>query len=510
MGRRKIIRVDPEVVQRAVAQEEPSLKEKTARGLFWGGISNFVQQVIGMVFGIAIARILSPDDYGLLAMLAIFTAIANTVMDSGFTTALVNRKTIEHRDYNAVFWFNVLVAVGAYLILFFAAPWIALFYNQPVLIPLSRILFLTFIISATGIAHNALLLKKIMAKQRGIIDMAAVFCSGAIGLILALNGFAFWGLAVQQLFQVLIAVLLRWYFSPWRPTFEFELAPLRGMFGFGVKIFIADTFSQIAQNLFYVVLGCHFGKTVTGYFAQGSRWAMLGSHVILVALNNVAHPVLVEAKDDEERQLCVFRKMLRFGAFFMFPSLLGLAFVSKEFIWITLGEKWMDSVFFMRLFCLWGINGYITSLYSSLLLSQNKSNIYMIITVVMFSAQLLCLLLFARYDIKLLLAICVGLYLLSSFLWHFFSSQLIDIRIWSVVRDLFPYAGATLIAIGTAWLISRGMSNYYLSFATKVFTVAIVYGILLRLTGSIFLKETLLFLKERGLGCKCVGGRRLL
>ena len=147
MGRRKIIRVDPEVVQRAVAKEEPSLKEKTARGLFWGGISNFVQQVIGMAFGIAIARILSPDDYGLVAMLAIFTAIANTVMDSGFTTALVNRKTIEHRDYNAVFWFNMFVAVGAYLILFFAAPWIAWFYNQPVLTPLSRILFLTFIIS---------------------------------------------------------------------------------------------------------------------------------------------------------------------------------------------------------------------------------------------------------------------------------------------------------------------------------------------------------------------------
>ena len=162
---------------------EATLKEKTAKGLFWGGISNFVQQVIGMAFGIAIARILSPDDYGLVAMLAIFTTVANTIMDSGFTTALVNRKTIEYKDYNAVFWFNVFVAVGIYVILFFAAPWIARFYNQLVLISLSRVLFLTFIISATGVAHNALLLKKIMAKQRGIIDIAAVFRSGTIGLI---------------------------------------------------------------------------------------------------------------------------------------------------------------------------------------------------------------------------------------------------------------------------------------------------------------------------------------
>ena len=161
MGRRKIIRVDPEVVQSAVAQEEPSLKEKTARGLFWGGISNFVQQVIGMAFGIAIARILSPDDYGLVAMLAIFTAIANTVMDSGFTTALINKKTVKHRDYNAVFWFNVFAAIGMYVILFFVAPLIAHFYKQPILTDLSRILFLSFIIAAVGIAHNAYLLKKI-------------------------------------------------------------------------------------------------------------------------------------------------------------------------------------------------------------------------------------------------------------------------------------------------------------------------------------------------------------
>ena len=186
----------------------------------------------------------------------------------------------------------------------------------------------------------------------------------------------------------------------------------------------------------------------------------------------------------------------------MFPSLLGLAFVGKEFIWITLGEKWMESVFFMRLFCLWGINGYIISLYSSLLLSQNKSNVYMTVTIAMFSSQLLCLLLCNRYDIKLLLAICVSIYLLSSFLWHFFSNRLIGIRIWYVVRDLFPYAGATLIAIGIGWFISRGMTNYYLRFITKILVVATVYTILLRLTGSILLKEALLFLKRKSLGYK--------
>ena len=351
---------------------EATLKEKTAKGLFWGGISNFVQQVIGMAFGIAIARILSPDDYGLVAMLAIFTAVANTIMDSGFTTALVNRKTIEHKDYNAVFWFNVFVAVGIYVILFFAAPWIARFYNQPVLISLSRVLFLTFIISATGVAHNALLLKKIMAKQRGIIDMAAVFGSGAIGLILALNGLAFWGLVIQQLSQVLIAVLLRWYFSPWRPTFKFDWAPLREMFGFSVKVFLGAIVGVISANLFSVILGRYYRETETGYYSQGRKWATLGISVLSGMFVGVVQSVLVEASDSRERLINVSRRLLRFGSLVTFPLMLGLAFVAKEFILLTIGAKWTGSIVYLQLFCLWGCFSFLEIIYVYLLLSIEK------------------------------------------------------------------------------------------------------------------------------------------
>jgi O-antigen/teichoic acid export membrane protein len=141
-------------------QSEPSLKEKTAKGLFWEGISNIVQQLIGAIFGIAIARILSPGDYGLVGMLAIFTAIANTIMDSGFTLALANKKKIRHEDYNAVFWFSVLTGIILYVILFFTAPLIARFYDRPELTGLSRLLFLTFLIGSTGFAHHAILYKK--------------------------------------------------------------------------------------------------------------------------------------------------------------------------------------------------------------------------------------------------------------------------------------------------------------------------------------------------------------
>lgn len=473
---------------------EATLKEKTAKGLFWGGISNFVQQVIGMAFGIAIARILSPDDYGLVAMLAIFTAVANTVMDSGFTTALVNRKTIEHKDYNAVFWFNVFVAFGIYVILFFAAPWIARFYNQPVLVSLSRVLFLTFIISATGVAHNALLLKKIMAKQRGIIDMAAVFGSGVIGLILALNGFAFWGLAIQQLSQVLIIVVLRWRLSPWRPTFEFDWTPLREMFGFSVKVFLGAIVGVISANLFSVILGRYYRETETGYYSQGRKWATLGISVLSGMFVGVVQSVLVEASDSRERLINVSRRLLRFGSLVTFPLMLGLAFVAKEFILLTIGAKWAGSIVYLQLFCLWGCFSFLEIIYVYLLLSIEKPTENLYIDIAMCTSQLVGIIIVAQFGTLVMISTYILIRILSIFARHYFAYKSINIRLITVIKDIFPYVATAILSILVTWFITRGIENIYLSFGIKIALVALLYTGVLWMANSAILKESASFI----------------
>lgn len=473
---------------------EATLKEKTAKGLFWGGISNFVQQVIGMAFGIAIARILSPDDYGLVAMLAIFTAVANTVMDSGFTTALVNRKTIEHKDYNAVFWFNVFVAFGIYVLLFFAAPWIARFYNQPVLVSLSRVLFLTFIISATGVAHNALLLKKIMAKQRGIIDMAAVFGSGAIGLILALNGFAFWGLVIQQLSQVLIIVVLRWRLSPWRPTFEFDWAPLREMFGFSVKVFLGAIVGVISANLFSVILGRYYRETETGYYSQGRKWATLGISVLSGMFVGVVQSVLVEASDSRERLINVSRRLLRFGSLVTFPLMLGLAFVAKEFILLTIGAKWTGSIVYLQLFCLWGCFSFLEIIYVYLLLSIEKPTENLYIDIAMCTSQLVGIIIVAQFGTLVMISTYILIRILSIFARHYFAYKSINIRLITIIKDIFPYVATAILSILVTWFITKGIENIYLSFGIKIALVALLYTGVLWMANSAILKESASFI----------------
>ena len=329
--------------------------------------------------------------------------------------------------------------------------------------------------------------------------MVAVFGSGAIGLILALNGLAFWGLVIQQLSQVLIAILLRWYFSPWRPTFEFDWAPLKDMFGFGGKVFITGIFSQITYNLITVILGKAYHERMTGYYSQGNKWAIMGGNMIVSTLNNIAQPVLVEAQSDKRRQLNVFRKMVRFGAFITFPALLGLAFAGKEFILIALGPTWRPSIPFLQIFCIWGLNSYLIALYMSLAFSHGKSYLYMNIMTILFATQLLSLLLcyYLSGNILVMVSTYVGFFCCSTFFWHLYTHKLIGLRVSDVAKDIFPYAAVTALAIGGAWGVSKGMSNVYLTFAIKVFVMTIIYITLLWLSGSTMFKEVLVFLKVR-------------
>jgi O-antigen/teichoic acid export membrane protein len=477
--------------------EEPSLKEKTAKGLFWGGVSNIVQQIIGAVFGIAIARILSPEDYGLVGMLAIFTAVANTIMDSGFTVALANKKEIRHEDYNAVFWFSVLVGVCLYILLFFAAPLIARFYDTPELLNLSRVLFLSFLIGSVGIAHYALLYKKLMVKERAKIDIAAVSVSGLIGLALALSGFAYWGLAIQAILMTVISVSLRWYYTPWKPSLSINFMPIKEMFGFSSKLFLTNVFAQVNNNIFSVLIGKYYGKEQAGYYSQGYKWMLLGHTVISGMITSVAQPIFVEANGDRNRQLQIFRKMIRFGAFVSFPVLFGLAFVAREFILITVGEKWLESVPFLQLFCLYAGLTYIGSLYYQLLVSHGKSNTILWYFILYSLLTLVVSLIMIQYGILPTVVAYVAIYVISLIGWHYFAGKLIGLRPTHVLKDILPYLAITAGCFAVAWLLTQHIQNIYLLFTCKIAIVAVLYVLIMKFSGSTIFKESLGFFINR-------------
>lgn len=477
---------------------EQTLKEKTAKGLFWGGLSNGVQQVLNALFGLVLARVLDASDYGMVGMLAIFSAVASTIQESGFTAALTNQKEIRHEDYNAVFWFSTLTGVVFYLILFFCAPLIAKFYDKPELIGLSRVVFLGFLFGGFGIASNAYLFKTLMVKERAKIDIISLICSGIIGVILALNGFTYYGLAIQTTTYIGMGSLLKFIYAPWKPVFQINLYPLKLMFGFSSKLILTNIFTQISNNIFSVVLGKFYSPQQLGFYSQGQKWMGMGHQLIGGMINGVAQPILVEVMDDKERQVLVFRKMVRFGAFISFPAMLGLAFTAKEFIYILLGEKWLASVPFLQLFCIWGAVGYLWLLYTNLLISYGKSDIYLLGIVFSSGLQLAVVWLMFPFGIYFMVMGYIGVYYLGLLFWHYFVNREIEIKLFEVVADIFPYLIAVLLAIGIAHLCStRYEFGVYAKFFIKIIVVMLVYVCIMWKGNSQVFKECVQYVKKR-------------
>ena len=225
----------------------PSLKEKTAKGLLWGSINSGAQQVLNLVFGIFLARLLSPADYGMVGMLTIFTLIASTLQESGFISGLNRKKTITDADYNAVFWFNVLCSLTIYIILFFSAPLIAAWFRQPILVPLSRLSFLSFVISALNTSPRAWLFRNMRVRETAILSTVALIVSGITGITLAWNGFAYWGIAIQNLTFCTMLTIGSWWYADWHPTLHIDLPDCWQLISLRISTTISSASSSAAS-----------------------------------------------------------------------------------------------------------------------------------------------------------------------------------------------------------------------------------------------------------------------
>ena len=317
-----------------------TLKEKTAKGLFWGGLSNGVQQVIGLIVGVFLARMLTQSDYGMVGMLTVFSSLASALQEGGFISALNRKKDVTDNDYNAVFWTSSLVSLFFYLVLFFCAPLIADFYGIPELKSLARYVFIGFFITSLGIAPKAYLFRNMMVRENAVISISCMLLSGIVGLTMAAYGFAYWGIATQTIVWVSTITILSFYFSKWRPSFRIDFSPIKEIIGYSSKLIITSVFNVININIFPVILGKMYTPHEVGNFTQAKKWNDMGITFLGGMFSGILQPIFAKTEDDTERQKRVFRKLLRFTAFIGFPAMFGLALVSKEFIVILLTVKW--------------------------------------------------------------------------------------------------------------------------------------------------------------------------
>ena len=476
-----------------------TLKEKTAKGLFWGGMNNGVQQLLGLAFGIILGRLLDPSDYGMTAMLAVFSVIANELQSSGFKTGLINLKSPTHDDYNAVFWFNILAGAAIYVVLWFCAPLIADYYHQPKLIPLSRYVFLGFVFSSFGMAQSAYLTKQMQIKQIAQCGMTATLSSSIVSVVLAALGFGYWALATQYLLYIAMNTLLLWFFSPWRPTMKVTFEPIRRLFPFSFKIMLSAIFTQVNNNIMNLLLGRYYGETNTGHYNQAYQWSSKCFLLVGNMLKQVDQTVLVGLGDERERQLAVLRKMMRFTAFISFPLLFGLGMVSHEFIVLAIGEKWAFAASLLPLLCLCGAFMPLSTLLTDSVISQHRSDIYLWNTFALGILQMGLMVALWREGIMTMVIAYALLNIAWVFVWHFFVQRLMNYRLIPFLKDILPFALAAAGVMAVTGFVTHAIEMLWLKLLCRVVLAALLYYVVMRLAGAVILKEIMAFIFRKGI-----------
>lgn len=476
---------------------DSQLKQKTAKGLLWGGLGNGALQVLNLFFGIFLSRLLSPSDYGTIGALTLFSAAAGLFAESGFILAIVNKKKVDSDDYNAVFWFNLIAGSFFYWLLFALAPLIAQFYHQPEMTALSRFLFLSFFVGSLAGAPTAYFFRNLMVKERSTIMIIAIIVSGCIGVACAYSGWGYWGLAVQTVLYSGVNSLLLWIRCPWRPSFHINFSPIREMFGFSSRQLMTSLFTHINNNVFALLLGRFYGMRLTGYFTQGNKWTTMGYSTLSGMINSVGQPVLREASEDPERLRRVFRKILRFASFLSFPAMLGLALVAKEVIVLAVTDKWLPSVPVIQILCVWGAFMPIATLYGNLFNSLGLPRIYMWNTIALGIAQLACIIASYPFGLNVMLVVYTAVNVLWLLIWQYFAHKHTGLRLVDVLHDISLYLLSASAVMAVTWFITQGISSLILSLIVKIGIAVALYALVMWIFDSVMLRECLQYLLKK-------------
>ncbi len=354
-----------------------SLKSKTIHALSWSFIESVGLQGVRFIIGIVLARILFPEQFGLIAMLTLFIAVAQAFLDSGFGAALIQKHHVTETDTSTIFYFNIVVGLAASGVLSLAAPLIADFYNQPILTPLTRALSLVIVINSFGLIQDVILTKQINVKTQTKVSVIAGVLSGLVGVTLAVMGFGVWSLVAQQISSSFFRTVLLWLCNDWRPSPVFSIRSLQAMFGFGSRLLASGLLDQVFNNIYSLVIGKLFSARDLGFFTRASGIRALPTQTLAGMIGRVTFPVLSTIQDDPARMKRGLKKALSTLALLNFPMMIGLAVLAYPLVVLFLTEKWSESVGYLQLLCLSGLLYPLHAVNLDLLKALGRSDLFL-------------------------------------------------------------------------------------------------------------------------------------
>ena len=451
-----------------MALEEKEFQRKTRSAFVWNMIDRIGSQLISATIGIALARMLGAAEYGLTGALAIFIALSQSITDSGFSAALVRKQKISEADYNTVFYYNLFISILLYIIGYLGAPTIAQFFNEPVLIPISRVLFIVFIFNALCLIQNAKMVKEIDFRKVATINVCAIVISGVIALIMATNGYGVWALVAQITIQAFIKMVMQWVWGGWRPRAIFSWQSFKELFAFSSNILLANILNVLFLNIYSAIIGRLYSSRDLGYYSQANKWSDMGVTTLYGIIQNSTYTLFSAIQDDRERLLRSYRKTMKLTAFITFPALLALALTARPFILILLGDKWETSIPMFSLLLIAGIFTVLTTLNGNYIRIEGTSSLILrleIFKVILFTIvlaltwhlpilQLLWGLVATRAIVYLVSIVFIGRRI--GYSWH------------QQILDIMPSCATALLMVCFAYPVQLFIDNIYLLFVVQI------------------------------------------
>lgn len=460
-----------------------SLKSKTVKGVVWSSVERFSTQGVQFLIMIIMARLLTPKDYGLIGMLAIFLAVAQSLIDSGFSQALIRKQNRTDVDNSTVFYFNIVVSSALYLILFISAPFVADFYNQPELTSIMRVVCLGVILNSLAVVQRALLTIRIDFKTQAKASVSAAVFSGCIGIFLAYSGFGVWSLVVQQLLNLSVNTLLLWIFSKWRPIAVFSWQSFHELFAFGSKLLASGLLDTLYKNIYPIVIGKLFSASSLGHYTRAQQFSEFPSSNITGIIQRVTYPVLCGIQDDMERLANVYRKFLKLSAFIIFPLMIGLSAVARPFIDIVLGPQWSFCGQLLQIICFAMMWYPIHAINLNLLQVKGRSDLFLRLEIIKKILGITVLCITAPFG---LMVMCFGQIfssIVALVINTYYTGKLINVGFIKQVKDLFPTIILSLTMFGTILLI-----NGFIETNIYRLIMGIMVGIIVYASGSYIFK----------------------
>lgn len=474
-----------------------SLKKKTVNGIIWSALERFSILGVNFIFGLVLARLLMPSDYGVIAMLSIFMAVAQTFIDSGFSNALIRKPDRTETDNSTAFYFNIVVGILCYILLFIAAPYIASFYDTPILKDVTRIVGLNLVFNSLAVVQQALLTANIDFKRQSKISLFSAILSGFVGIIMAYFGYGVWALVVQTVGSSFLRMILLWFTAKWRPKERFSITSFRYLFGYGSKLLASGLLDTVYNNLYTIIIGKVFSSSQLGLYSRADNLGQMPSSMATGIIQRVTFPVLSTIQNEDDRLAVNYRKMLKLSAFIIFPLMTGLSAIADPLIRIILTDKWSGAIIFLQIICFALMWYPIHAINLNLLQVKGRSDLFLRLEIIkkIIGVATLCI------TIPLgLIAMCVGRIvtsLIALVINTYYTGKLINVGYFLQMKDLMPIFINSLIMAVLCYTVQIPFDSNWIKLLLALVIGVVYYFGINYIFKSLELKELINILRKK-------------